>query len=242
RFLLVDEFQDANFAQVEILSLLAGPAANVFAVGDPDQAIYRFRGASSAAFTLFTKHFPSTRFVALENNRRSLSPILRSAFGIVNENPAVFAQGTSGFSYQRAPLTSQRELQNPALCESGAALPVEIVTWSDKDVEASDLARQIQRKRKEQRCEWQEFAVLYRQHSHREELVKEFTERGIPFSIEGLDVLHTPEVRDAVACLTAAVSPGDTASLFRVAALPQFAIDPQELRAVMRGIKRDELD
>ncbi len=55
RFLLVDEFQDANFAQVEILSLLAGPTANVFAVGDPDQAIYQFRGASSEAFTLFAQ-------------------------------------------------------------------------------------------------------------------------------------------------------------------------------------------
>src|SRR5450755_874027 len=57
RFLLVDEFQDANFAQVEILSLLAGREANVFAVGDPDQAIYQFRGASSTAFNLFLTKF-----------------------------------------------------------------------------------------------------------------------------------------------------------------------------------------
>ena len=92
RFVLVDEFQDANFAQVEILSLLAGAAANVFAVGDPDQAIYQFRGASSEAFTLFMRSFPSARVVVLGKNRRSLSPILRCAFGIVNENPAVFGQ------------------------------------------------------------------------------------------------------------------------------------------------------
>ncbi len=68
--------------------------------------------------------------------------------------------------------------------------------------------------------------MLYRQHNHRDELVQELAERGIPFSIEGLDVLDTPEVRDAVACLTAAVSPNDAASLFRVAALPQFGINP----------------
>ena len=72
RFLLVDEFQDANFAQVEVLSLLAGPAANVFAVGDPDQAIYQFRGASSEAFTLFAQRFPALRLVVLGKNRRSL--------------------------------------------------------------------------------------------------------------------------------------------------------------------------
>ncbi len=90
RFVLVDEFQDANFAQVEVLSLLAGTAANVFAVGDPDQAIYQFRGASSEAFTLFMRNFPASRVVVLGKNRRSLSPILGCAFGIVNENPAVF--------------------------------------------------------------------------------------------------------------------------------------------------------
>src|SRR5437763_375843 len=55
RFILADEFQDANFAQIQILSRLAGPEANLFAVGDPDQGIYRFRGASSAAFALFQR-------------------------------------------------------------------------------------------------------------------------------------------------------------------------------------------
>jgi len=248
RFLLVDEFQDANFAQVEILSLLAGSAANVFAVGDPDQAIYQFRGASSEAFTLFVRKFPGARVVVLGKNRRSLSPILRCAFGVVNENPPVFGQTLSqkgiSISYQRAPLESLRDEEAKQKGETTAAPPVEIVTWRDKEVEAADLARRIQKKRKDkdQRCRWGDFAVLYRQHNHRDELVHEFAERGIPFSIEGLDVLDTPEVRDVVACLTAAVSPNDAASLFRVAALPQFGINPTELRAAMRAVRRQELD
>jgi DNA helicase-2/ATP-dependent DNA helicase PcrA len=246
RFLLVDEFQDANFAQVEILSLLAGPAANVFAVGDPDQGIYQFRGASSEAFTLFMRNFPAARVVALERNRRSLSPILRCAFGVVNENPPVFSPTFSqkgvSTSYQRAPLASLRDEEARQKGEIAAAPLVEIVTWRDKEVEAADLARRIQKKRKELRCRWSEFAVLYRLHNHRDELVHEFAERGIPFSIEGLDILDTPEVRDVLACLTAAVSPNDAASLFRVAALPQFGINPMELRAAMRAVRRQELD
>jgi superfamily I DNA/RNA helicase len=249
RFLLVDEFQDANFAQVEILSLLAGPETNVFAVGDPDQAIYQFRGASSEAFTLFTNKFPSAQIVALDKNRRSLSPILRCAFGIVNDNPPVFGQAfmqksasISDHSYQRAPLESLRDDEARQKGETTAAPLVEIVTWRDKEVEAADLARWIHKKRKELRCGWSEFAVLSRLHSHREELIHELAERGIPFSIEGLDVLDTPEVRDIVACLTAAVSPNDAASLFRVAALPQFGIDPLELRAAMRAVRRQDLD
>ena len=241
RFLLVDEFQDANFTYVEILSLLAGPEANVFAVGDPDQAIYQFRGASSEAFALFLEKFPAARIVVLGKNRRSLSPILRCAFGIVNENPPVFSQKGDAVRYQRTPLESLRDEEAKQKGESTAAPPVEIVTWGDKEVEAADLARRIQKMRKEQRCRWSEFAVLSRIHSHREELVHEFAERGIPFSIEGLDVLDTPQVRDVVACLTAAVSPNDATSLFRVAALPQFGINATELRAAMRAMRR-ELD
>ncbi|MBZ5613571.1 MAG: ATP-dependent helicase [Acidobacteriia bacterium] len=256
RFVLVDEFQDANFAQVEILSLLAGTAANVFAVGDPDQAIYQFRGASSEAFTLFVRNFPAARVVVLGKNRRSLSPILRSAFGIVNENPPVFGSAPArarsqpgiSISYQRAPLESLRDEEAKQRGETTTARLVEIVTWRDKEVEAADLARRIQKKRKDkdkdkdQRCAWSDFAVLYRQHNHRDELVHELAERGIPFSIEGLDVLDTAEVRDVVACLTAAVSPNDAASLFRVAALPQFGIDPMELRAAMRALRHEALD
>jgi len=262
RFVLVDEFQDANFAQVEILELLAGPAANVFAVGDPDQAIYQFRGASSEAFTLFVRNFPSAGVVVLGKNRRSLAPILRCAYGIVNDNPPVFA-GKAGhksgsISYQRTPLESMRSEMAIARGEVASAPLVEIVTWRDREVEAADLARRIQRKRKQElrdrsndkdkdgkdkdtRCTWRDFAVLYRQHNHRDELVRELAERGIPFAIEGLDVLSTPEVRDVVACLTAAVSPNDATSLFRVAALPQFDINPTELRAGMRAGRR-ELD
>jgi DNA helicase II / ATP-dependent DNA helicase PcrA len=254
RFVLVDEFQDANFAQVEILVLLAGPAANIFAVGDPDQGIYRFRGASSEAFTLFVKNFPAPRVVVLGKNRRSLLPILRCAFGMVNDNPPVFGQTLPhkeiSISYQRTPLESMRDEEAKQRGETAAAPPVEIVTWRDREVEAADLARRIQKKRKDkdkdkdkdQRCAWSDFAVLYRQHRHRDELVHELAERGIPFSIEGLDVLDTAEVRDVVACLTAAVSPNDAASLFRVAALPQFGIDPVELRAAMRAVRRQDLD
>ena len=242
RFLLVDEFQDANFAQVEILSLLAGGEANVFAVGDPDQAIYQFRGASSEAFNLFTRCFRNPKFVVLGKNRRSLSPILRCAFGIVNANPPVFAQKDSAIAYQRTPLESQREEAARQEGQAITAAPADIVTWRDKEVEASALARSIQKTRKEERCRWSDFAVLYRQHNHRDELVRELMERNVPFSIEGLNVLDTPEVRDVVACLTAAISSGDAASLFRVAALPQFKIEPAGLRAAMRAVRRDELN
>src|SRR5208282_1681233 len=121
------------------------PEANVFAVGDPDQAIYQFRGASSEAFTLFLEKFPAARIVVLGKNRRSLSPILRCAFGIMNEKPPVFSQKGDAVRYQRTPLESLRDEEAKQKDESTAAPLVEIVTWGDKEVEAADLARRIQR-------------------------------------------------------------------------------------------------
>ncbi len=120
RFILVDEFQDVNFAQVKVLQKLAGTEHNVFAVGDPDQAIYRFRGASSAAFVLFQRHFPGANLIKLEKNRRSLSSILNSAFALISKNPNVFDKEHSSTTYQRSVLVSARE--EDAL-QAGGGLP-----------------------------------------------------------------------------------------------------------------------
>lgn len=241
RFILVDEFQDANFAQVKILSALAGTERNVFAVGDPDQAIYRFRGASSAAFGLFDRHFPGAKLVVLDKNQRSLTPILRCAFAVVDRNPPVFsAIGPSGsLNYKRSPLLSAREERAVEEGKPLSGAPVEIVPLSGKDFEATDFVAVIQEQRRQFRCRWKDFAVLYRSHFHRDEIAKELGDKGIPFSIENMDVLDTPEVRDVLACLGAVDSTADAASLLRVAALPQFRIDPEKFRAAMRAVPRD---
>ena len=243
RFILVDEFQDANFAQIKILKMLAGEEVNVFAVGDPDQAIYRFRGASSAAFGLFARNFPETKLVVLKKNRRSTTPILKCAFGLIHKNPpgSVGIAGGAA-SYKRAPLESARD---EALAAAGNAAsdptraPVEAVIWRDRALEAGDLVTMLRQRQRQLRCSWSDFAVLYRNHINRDEVVKELAARSIPFSIENMDVMDTPQVRDLLACLGAVVSGLDTASLFRVAALPQFAMDPEKLRAAMRAAAKD---
>ena len=240
RFLLVDEFQDVNFAQVKVLQKLAGEERNVFAVGDPDQAIYRFRGASSAAFALFQHHFPHAKFVALEKNRRSTTPILKCAFAVISQNPEVFSATSSvGLAYRRSLLISAREEE----CrESGRELTsdaVKAVIVNATQVECSDLVAAMRQRRSQTRCRWKDFAVLYRTHSHRDQLATELAEQGIPFSIENMDVMDTPQARDLFACLGAVVSTADSASLFRVAALPQFTIDPENLRSRIRSIPRD---
>jgi DNA helicase II / ATP-dependent DNA helicase PcrA len=239
RFILADEFQDANFVQIKILARLAGADGNIFAVGDPDQAIYRFRGASSAAFELFHRQFSQAKLVVLEKNRRSTTPILRSAFALIDENPPVFARHSDGaLAYRRVPLQSARE---EAAAQSGTPLvssPVGVIILTKKEAESPDIVSAIQDVRKKSKCKWSSFGILYRSHYQRDEVVHELAEADIPFVIESMDISDTPEARDLFACLNAIVSPGDDVSLFRVAGLPCFRVDPEQLRQVLRAISR----
>jgi DNA helicase-2/ATP-dependent DNA helicase PcrA len=238
RFILADEFQDANFAQIKILARLAGAEGNIFAVGDPDQGIYRFRGASSAAFELFQKSFPNSKFVVLDKNRRSTTSILRTAFAVIDQNPPVFLQNGSQ-AYRRTPLQSAREEE---AINAGVSLPNTPVTafiLADKASDGADLVSLIRDTQKKAKCKWSDFAVLYRAHYQRDEAVQALAEADIPFMIESMDVSDTPEARDLLACLNTIVSSGDDVSLVRVAALPCFHVNPEQLRQELRNISRE---
>jgi DNA helicase-2/ATP-dependent DNA helicase PcrA len=244
RFILIDEFQDSNVAQIRLAKLLAGDEANVFAVGDPDQAIYRFRGATTGAFEQFRQHFPAVKFVTLDQNRRSLSPILRCAFQVIDENPPILAGG----ELQRKPLVSGRECSAQAV-KGG---PVELVyapLQFSAQTEAAEIADRIERlgetcqghetRTGAEPCRWKHIAILYRQHRHRELLAAELSRRRIPVDVRGVNVLDTPEVRDALAAMRAIANTGDGAALFRIASLPRFGICPDELRLALRERERN---
>ena len=144
----------------KILAALAGNEANIFAVGDPDQAIYRFRGASSAAFHLFRRHFPQTKLVVLGKNRRSTTPILQCAFAVVDKNPPVFQSGeAAAFAYRRTPLQSAREEE---ASKQGKFLvytsPLRRSLLTGRDAEAPDVVRIIEETRRHSRCKWKDFA------------------------------------------------------------------------------------
>jgi DNA helicase-2/ATP-dependent DNA helicase PcrA len=93
--------------------------------------------------------------------------------------------------------------------------------------------------KKKTKCRWSDFGILYRSHYQRDEVVEELADAGVPFVIESMDISDTAEARDLFACLNAVVATGDDVSLFRVAALPCFDVDPEQLRQVMRAIARD---
>lgn len=226
RFILIDEFQDSNVAQIRLASILGGEEANVFAVGDPDQAIYQFRGATSDAFDQFLQTFGADRVerVTMSANRRSTQPILRCAYQVIKCNPEIVSVDAS---WKRKPLSCDREERNPLLA---SAPPVQAIVHNGPVQEASFVAETIEAMRCEQPgTKLSHIAVLYRSHFNRDEIVAELTRRGIPVRVKGADLFRTPELRDVMAVLRL-LDASHPVALFRVAALPVFKVDPERFR------------
>jgi ATP-dependent DNA helicase UvrD/PcrA len=236
RFILIDEFQDCNSSNIILAELLAGPEKNIFAVGDPDQAIYRFRGASSAAFEEFQKRFPETEGVVLDENQRSRGNILKVAFAAINENPPVQSLGER-VTFQRAPLESGRDRRDQQEGRFAFDEPVDIVISPTHESEAAVIGEEIAQLRRQRSAGECSLAVLYRQHMQREEVMAELAAREIPFVVTGLNVLETAMARDLLAVAGAALNDTDADSLFRVCALPKFNVSPDELRAKLNAAK-----
>ena len=225
RFILIDEFQDSNVAQIKLASLLAGDEANVFAVGDPDQAIYQFRGATSDAFDQFLRTFGPERVkrVTMSANRRSTPPILGCAYEAIKCNPAIVDLDRE---WTRKPLSCARLEGEPQLAQAPA---VQAVAPHSYEQEASFIADTIEEMRQRSGFSYKKIAVLYRGHFQRELIVAELTRRGIPIKVKGANLFHTPELRDAIAVLRI-MDASHPVALFRVAALPLFHIDPKRFR------------
>ena len=202
RYVLVDEFQDTNYAQVELLKRLVKPPFNITAVGDDDQAIYRFRGASHGAFKMFDEAFPGHETVFLDTNFRSTQRILRAAEVLIAKNDR----------YQAKPqLRTSRE--------EGA--PVYLLDSPDFLSEAAWVADEVARLTRHGTPPG-DIAVLYRAHSYRDPLVEQFRRRRIPFAIRGLSILSTIILRDLMAYLNLIHSPHENVSLTRVLLTPRW--------------------
>ena len=219
RHILVDEFQDTNIAQLRLLELLTAWPRNIVAVGDNDQAIYRFRGASFGSFKLFLERFAgwkegqdSAEFrVLLKENYRSTPNILRVATQVIAQNE------TSADFPNKVLEPSKPEGESVRIAELASA-----------EEEALWVAGQIERGHKAGK-RWADFAVLYRQHAHRDLLVEELARRKIPFVISRLSILEHPLVRDVLAYLRLIARPYDDVSCARVLAAPAWGLEPREL-------------
>jgi DNA helicase II / ATP-dependent DNA helicase PcrA len=222
RYILVDEFQDTNIAQLELLWLLAGQRRNIVAVGDDDQAIYRFRGASFGSFTIFLKRFCGVTdsnmgpaagkfLVSLSQNYRSTQRILRVAGAVIAHNEK------SPLLPPKRLVTGNREGEKIRIAEFGT--PEEEAYWVTSEIERLHFAG----------APWRNFAVLYRRHTHREKLVNALRSREIPFVIRRLSILESTLVRDLFAWLRLIEKPADSVACARVLAAPYWGLEPRDL-------------
>ncbi|MGH9554638.1 MAG: PD-(D/E)XK nuclease family protein, partial [Terriglobales bacterium] len=147
--------------------------------------------------------------------------------------------GAAAEFWQRRPLESARAERARKENRPWQELPVEMVIAPDASSEAADIAESILVRKEQLSCRWKDFAVLYRQHLHREDLLSEFAARNIPVAVEGVDVLDTQAGRDLLALLRAIESGGDAVSLLRLASLPQFGISGEALRELLAQAGKD---
>jgi DNA helicase II / ATP-dependent DNA helicase PcrA len=203
RHLLIDEYQDTNRVQARIVKLIAGPAGNLFAVGDEDQSIYRWRGADVGNILEFTKEFPAAKTVRLERNYRSTAPILQAAGAVVAENV--------------------RRLGKTLRAEKKGGEKVRLTIFDEERDEAREVVSRIAAARRA--SPGREVAVLYRTNAQSRPFEEELLRANLPYLlVGGRKFYERAEIKDALAYLRLARNGGDDVSFRRVVNVPARGI------------------
>jgi len=209
RYVLVDEYQDTNHAQYRLLQLLAGKHKNVFAVGDPDQSIYAFRGADIRNILEFERDFPGGRLIALEQNYRSTNAVLRAANAVITHNR------------ERKPKNLWSEL--------GEGDPVRVLEVEDEHAEARFVAAEVA-SLIDEGFAGSEIAVFYRTNAQSRVLEDVLVRQEIPYQvIGGPRFYERAEIKDAIAYLQVIDNAYDAVSLTRIANRPRRGIGDASL-------------
>ncbi len=208
---LVDEYQDTNATQYELLKLMVGERARFTAVGDDDQSIYGWRGATLDNLRRLPMDFPELKVVKLEQNYRSTSAILRAANNVISLNPKLF------------PKTLFSEL--------GEGEPVRVVDSDNEEHEAERAVARIQSlKTTTQWQEWRDFAILYRANHQSRVLEKALRKAQIPYKVSGgQSFFDRAEIRDLCAWLRLWVNNDDDPAFMRAVTSPKRGIGHQTL-------------
>src|SRR5881409_1385636 len=217
KYILVDEFQDTNWAQFEIVKLLAARRANVAVVGDDNQAIYRWRGAAVTNFRSFLTDFPQTRVVVLTENYRSHQRILDAAYRLIVNNPDRLEENDEGRRYGiTKKLAAVRRLEGP----EPQALHYETAT------QEADAVAQMIRERVEQGA-WKhdDVAILVRSNNDADQFLRSLNLRGVPWTFSGNAGLYgRPEIRLLIAFLRAVAHPDDSVSVHYLASSDLYQV------------------
>ncbi|HOV19272.1 MAG TPA: UvrD-helicase domain-containing protein [Ottowia sp.] len=211
---LVDEYQDTNATQYELMKRLVGPAANFTAVGDDDQSIYGWRGATLDNLRRLPQDYPQLKVIKLEQNYRSTSAILRAANNVIGPNPKLFPKRLYS--------------------ELGEGEPVRVVDCDHEAHEAERAVARIQSLRQTSAAkEWRDFAILYRA-NHQAKVFEQALRRAqIPYKVSGgQSFFDRAEIKDLCAWLRLWINEDDDPAFLRAVTTPKRGIGHQTLGAL----------
>ncbi|MBP5427906.1 MAG: UvrD-helicase domain-containing protein [Clostridia bacterium] len=213
RYVSVDEYQDTNPAQFRLTELLSDGYRNVMVVGDDDQSIYRFRGATVENILSFDKTYPDAKVVKLEQNYRSTKNILSAANAVISHNPD--------------------RHEKSLWCDKGDGDPIVVHACADQNDEARYITDTIMRQVVRAGRRYRDFAVLYRLNELSRSLESGFAKSGIPYRVLGSQRFYDrKEIRDIVAYLTLTLSDADDQRLRRVVNEPKRKIGASTVDAI----------
>lgn len=204
-YVLVDEYQDTNHVQMSIVMQLCQEKQRVCAVGDDSQSIYSFRGANIDNILNYQRQFQGTRLFKLEQNYRSTQTIVEAANSLIKHNrnqipKDVFSENAKGEKIQYKP------------------------AYSDKE-EAAIVAKDVKRIRREDGCQYSDFAILYRTNAQSRSFEEEFRKQGIPYCIYGgLSFYQRKEIKDIIAYFRLVANPDDEEAIKRIINYPARGI------------------
>ncbi len=214
RHVLIDEYQDTNRAQFAIARRIAGGHRNICVVGDPDQSIYRWRGADIRNILEFEESFPGARTVALGENFRSTAHVVAAADGLIRHN--------------------KRRRSKPLYTNQGDGEKVRVVRASDEHAEAMKVAEAVLEAQREG-VPWREMAVLYRMNALSRVVEDALRRSDVPYRIvRGTAFYERKEVKDLIAYLRLTANPADDVACARIVNVPPRGIGDSSMARVER--------
>jgi ATP-dependent DNA helicase Rep len=213
QYLLVDEYQDTNVCQYQMVRLLCGDRAMLTAVGDDDQAIYAWRGATSENLGQLARDYPQLRLIKLEQNYRSVQRILHAANQVISHNPKTF--------------------EKTLWSELGLGDPIRVTPMDSDLVEAESIAMRLSAARFERQAQWKDFAVLYRGNHQSRVMEQALRTLRIPYTVSGgQSFFDKAEVRDVLAWLRLIANEDEDPAFIRAATTPRRGIGQGTLQAL----------
>ncbi|MDR3247462.1 MAG: exodeoxyribonuclease V subunit gamma [Treponema sp.] len=222
RYIMVDEFQDTSLIQYKLLRLLAGEkeSPNVCVVGDDDQSIYSWRGASYANLTSFEKDFPGTLEIKLEQNYRSTTTILEAANGVISNN------------------TNRKDKR--LWSGNGGGRPIELCHPDTEGDEADFIAEQIKKLRFQDKLRYDDFGVLMRTNSQFPVIEEAFLAENIPYRVSGgQSFFDRAEIREIISYLRVIGNPDDDVNLLRIINTPRRGIGKTTIASLSEMAKKN---